>query len=1095
MKNIKLLLSAVLMLFCASVQAEEITEGFEDVSIVDANGNAVSGNYTAGVGLSNGWVVVDGGICKAPDYSNFGLWSTAYSGSVSLTAQYGSSNSAIVVIPQQLSGTFTFWARKTASSSSTKGYIYIYEMEEDGTSFKKAATLLNSPTLTTTWTKYTVDLGDGPHYVGINMIRAGVDDVVYNTYEVAAGPRLSVLQSGKAVKNGSSYDFGLVADAATVEYTVKNAGTETMNATLACTGNYSVSDASVSLAAGEEKTITITQSAETFGTQSGTLTISPEGLDAFTLNLGGIVRDPAKLYAHFKPTPAGWNMGGWEASYDGYAMIGYNYYYSYSTISDNKAMVTPLLKVEEGESLFIRIRKASNTSSAALCFWASPDGATWTKVGANVTAAEYDVWENKTITGFPTNTKYVAISGQYMEIDDFYGFALSSDPVMTIVGETVVDNVIAQNFGKCKANATKAYTIKNIGAGALHVDLTNSNTTDFTVSETSLDVAAGESATFDLAFNFSTEYGTKTSTVTLTPNAGEVVTINVTAAAQDPEEFTEDFENGIPESWTNKGWTIEKAPSYGNGTKMAYSGYSNPTTLISPRLQANAGDIIDIQALQKWNDEPLTLEYSLDNGATWTVGFSELPAADNTLHTLHFTAPEDGIYLLRFSGRYNYIDNICGFKLAQIPVMDVTTTCGAIKDGDVFADNFGRQTANASHTYTVKNTGAGTLTVAIASNNVDFTVSESELTMGAGESKTFDVTFVHSNVYGAKAAEITIDPTYDGLATVTINATANCADPDAFFEDFENGMPAGWNNYGWTLQTQSGSRMIYSNTSDEYKLTTPLLKAVKDEVLTFDTYQKWDDEPLKLEYSLNGAEWVIAFEEAPAANNTARQFEFTAPADGIYLLRFSGSYNFIDNVCGFKLAPATELEASEYPVNLNWATLCYPADVTLAEGMKAYKATDVVNGVVELVEVETTVPAYEPVLLYCAETAVLELPATSYVYNGAPSIKNDGNIFVGCLASSTLNQSNQYILQKQNDEVAFYRVNPEKPITTVPYRCYLETESTEAAKLGIAIDETTGISEVKAENRNDIYDLSGRKVEKMQKGVIYIINNHKVIIK
>lgn len=1080
--------------------AEEVTEGFESVTLVNAD------SWGRATELSNGWIIQGGYIATSADSQNYGFWTTKYAGSKSLTAQYGSSNAAIVVIPQQLTGSFTFYARKTSTSSSTKGYIYIYEMEEDGESFKKGATLLNSPTLTTTWTKYTVDLGEEPHYVGINMIRAGVDEIVYNTYEAAAGPRLQVLQDGKAVKSGVSYNFGLVAENATATYTVKNTGTETMTATLACTGDYTVSPASVSLGADETVDITITQSAATTGNKAGALTITPEGLDAFTINLSGIVRDPAKLYVDFSETPADWTMSGWSINADGYATIGSNYYYSNTSISNNKALQTSLLKAEEGEQLFIRYRKNYNSSysNGTLCFWASADGSTWTKVGDNVTATEYNVWAETTISGFPTSTKYVAISGQYMDIDDFYGFELSADPVMTIAGETVTDNTIEQNFGKCKTDATKTYTIKNIGGGALHVDLTNSNTTDFTISETSLDVAAGESATFDLTFNFSTEYGTKNATVTLTPNAGDVVTINVAAAAQDPEEFTEDFEGGIPASWTNKGWTIKDNPTYGNGTKMVYAGYYNTNTLVSPRLQATAGDIIDIEALQNYNDEPLILEYSLDDGETWTQGFSEVPAANNTLHTLHFTAPETGVYLLRFSGRYNYIDNICGFKLAQIPVMEVSTTCGASKEGDVFTDNFGRLTADASHTYTVSNTGAGTLVVNIASNNADFTVSESTLEVGAGESKTFDVTFVHSDNYGAKAAAITIDPTYDGLATITINATANCADPDAFIEDFEGGIPAGWINNGWKIETRNGSKMAYSYTY-ETPLTTPVLIAKEGDVLTFDAFQQWDDEPLKLEYSTDGENWTVAFDEAPAANNTARQFEFTAPADGCYVLRFSGSYNYIDNVCGFKLA-ADKMYAATSNLKIwssnKWATICYPMEVTLPAGVTAYKAT-VINDngeegkTIHMEPLEgNTVQAWEPVALYSESDATIDLTGAIYDKPAEAVIQGtDDNILCGSVGDYTVEESKTvFCLANKTNGVGFY---PVKTGNTLPaFRAFIKMESPSEAKALIIIlgdDDADAIRSAAANNaESEIYNLSGQRMLKAVRG-INIVGGKKVL--
>lgn len=1093
MKILKLAALALLGLFATiNAMAEERTEGFEDVTITNAD------TWGQGTELSNGWIIVGGKIATSKDATNYGFWTTSYAGSKSLTAQYSSSNSGIVVIPQQLSGSFTFYARKSSTSSSTKGYVYVYEMEEDGDSFTKGATLLNSPTLTTTWTQYTVELGEDPHYIGINMIRAGIDEIVYNTYEAPAGPRLQVLQDDKTVKSGAAYNFGLVAEDAAVTYTIKNAGTETMNATIECTGDYTVSTANVSLAADETADITITQSAATAGNKAGTLTISPEGLDAFTLNLSGIVRDPAKLYVDFSEAPANWTLGGWSVNAGGYATIGYNYYYSNASLSSNKALQTSLLSVEESEPLFIRYRKNYNSSytNGTLCFWASADGANWTKVGDNVTATEYNVWEETTVSGFPTSAKYVAISGQYVDIDDFYGFALSADPVMTIANETVTDNAIVQNFGKCKADAVKTYTVRNIGAGPLHVGLANSNTTDFTISETSLDVAAGESTTFDLTFNYSTVYGTKNTTVTLTPNAGDVITINVTAAAQDPEEFTEDFEEGIPASWTNNGWTIENAPTYGNGTKMVYAGYQNGKTLVSPRLQAKTGDVIDIEALQPWNDEPLTLEYSLDDGDSWTQGFSEVPAANNTLHTLHFTAPADGIYLLRFSGRYNYIDNICGFKLAQIPVMAVTTTAGATCEGNVFTDDFGRLSANASHTYTVANTGAGTLTVSIASDAADFTVSEATLEVGAGESKTFDLTFEHSSSYGEKTATVTITPANSGLAAVTIHASAVSLDPEAFFVDFEEGIPAAMANTGWTVQSQNGSKMAFSYNSDDHRLTTPLLVAGEGETLTFDAYQLWNDEPLKLEYSLDfGHTWETAFEEAPAEDNTARQFTFTAPQDGKYLVRFSGSYNYLDNIYGFKVTEVAELSLVAEDEERYYATFSNAEDVTFAPDVTV-NAVTIVDGVLVVTEVENGfVPANTGVLITAPKTAaryarvsgVSAVPADNMLVAAAEAMTGD-KLFYKLAYDDYETKTGLGFYWGAADGGAFDAKED---------GAYLAVPKSAASAKGFRFDggEITVIAASAIGQDSDIiYSLQGQRVAAAKAGV-YVKNGKKVVIR
>ncbi len=667
MKKLRMTLLAAAALSLVQVQATAVTEDFENVQVVDANGDAVTGNYTAGVGLDNGWLVVGGGICKSADYSNFGLWSTAYNSSkVSLTAQYGSSNSAVMVIPVPVNGELSFYARKTSSSSSTKGTVDIYEMVEDnGTFKKKSTTSLKNWSLTTTWTQYSLDLGEEARYIGISMVRAGMDNVTYNEAEAADGPVLQVLQGDESLGKDAAVDLGLVEGAATSTFTIKNKGTGTLNATVACTGDYSASAASVSLGEGETQDITVTQS-DVYGSHSGSLVVTPEGKDAFTISLSGIVRDPAKLYNDFSEELEDWTVQSNWIMDDGNVAIGY--------ASGAPRIITPLVKVSEDDVLYIKYKKntTSTYSSAYFRVWASEDGQNWTQVGADQgTDADYNTWKATTVTGFPTTAKYISITGQYIALDDFYGFAPFSGATMSLTvpaGATKDESglVVADDFGFCKANTVHTYTVTNAGNATLNLNIASSGA-DFTVAPSTLEVAAGESATFDLTFVFSDNYGSKSATVTLQPQQEEVeaMTINATAIAQDPETFEEDFENGIPENWANSGWTVVSNPSYGTGSQMAYAGrMADGNTLTTPSLIAKAGETIELQALLPWNDETLTMEYTTDDGETWNVAFSETPAENNTLCKLQWTAPADGLYMLRFSGRYNYIDNIRGFKYA-----------------------------------------------------------------------------------------------------------------------------------------------------------------------------------------------------------------------------------------------------------------------------------------------------------------------------------------------------------------------------------------------------------------------------------------------
>lgn len=768
MKRLKLLLSAALMLFCASVQAETITEGFEDVTISNAD------TWGRGTELSNGWIIQGGYIGTSKDSYDYGFWSTAYNGSSkSLTAQYGGTNNAYVIIPQLLSGDVTFYYRKTSSDSRTAGKVYAYKVTESNGTYTVGSRIFMDESATSSWQKCTSINLTEPTMIAFKMVRAAMDDVTYTTASLEPHEH-SYATTWSSDETGHWHD---------------------------CTSTVGICDA--------KKT--------DFAEHDG-LTCSVCGYESYAIRTFPWVEDFESLTSGI---PTGWDNSEGTTTTASYKWNYYNGYSegksvrfdSYNNSNGNtNVLATPyiVLPAEGAYDLKFKVK--------------NPKGGNY-----SVQIGEYGSEERTTVLDNLTNI--ANWTEQTVDLSAYAGKAIkvyfcgtsnwSSGDAYLYLDDVTVKELIAHTHDY----ATEWSTDKT---NHWHVCLSEVGDCNAPIS----DMAAHS---FDEN--------------------------DVCAVCGYELKYFVDFENGIPKDWENNGFTVENNPSYGNGTKMAYAGrYADDNTLTTPYLIAKKDEVISLEALLPWDDETLKMEYSTDDGETWTLAFSETPAVNNTLCTLTWTAPADGLYKLRFSGRYNYIDNVCGFRNANL------------KD-----------------------------------------LKESELTI-------------------------------------------------------------------------------------------------------------------------------------TAANQ--------------------------------------------------WGTLCYPNEVEVPAGAQAYTATGVVDGVIELAEVEGTIPANTPVLVYAEEGATLTLPAVKHVTSLAKPVKADGNLFVGCTGAFTLNQNNQYVLQKQNDEVAFYRVNPEKPITTVAYRCYLETVSTESgAKIGISFDDATGISEVKTENSNSIYDLSGRKVEKMQKGVIYIINNHKVIVK
>jgi len=172
-------------------------------------------------------------------------------------------------------------------------------------------------------------------------------------------------------------------------------------------------------------------------------------------------------------------------------------------------------------------------------------------------------------------------------------------------------------------------------------------------------------------------------------------------------------------------------------------------------------------------------------------------------------------------------------------------------------------------------------------------------------------------------------------------------------------------------------------------------------------------------------------------------------------------------------------------------TLCLPFEATIPAGVTAYTLTYAGGDKATATAVETTIPANTPVLLNgSGETTFTGSGAVD-----AEATNTEGNM-TGVFASATV-PTGSYVLQNGDDGVGFYNVTT-NDITISPFRAYLTASGALVHNLTVDYQngEETGIEEMRnGENekmRSEIFDLSGRRVVKAQKG-IYIVNGKKIV--
>lgn len=260
--------------------------------------------------------------------------------------------------------------------------------------------------------------------------------------------------------------------------------------------------------------------------------------------------------------------------------------------------------------------------------------------------------------------------------------------------------------------------------------------------------------------------------------------------------------------------------------------------------------------------------------------------------------------------------------------------------------------------------------------------------------------------------------------------------------------------------------------------------------------------------SLNGsaAGWKNQQIQATTDAEKKGQFKIEATAkDGVLKIFNTVDNNYLDCQDSGSLYTDTGIEkdefnfvlASEHEVTLTlssvgWATLILPFNAELPEGVKAWSCGEANDDVLELVEAESIV-ANTPYLMNGYES--------THTFSGYGLADKDSyteGLFTGTYVDyTTTANSNTYVLQNKDGEVAFYLVGENAQPTVKPYRIYMTYEAAAGApkfRLGRGTTAIEG-TEFDAQGSVLIYDLMGRRVTTMEKGNMYIVNGRKVVIR
>lgn len=172
-----------------------------------------------------------------------------------------------------------------------------------------------------------------------------------------------------------------------------------------------------------------------------------------------------------------------------------------------------------------------------------------------------------------------------------------------------------------------------------------------------------------------------------------------------------------------------------------------------------------------------------------------------------------------------------------------------------------------------------------------------------------------------------------------------------------------------------------------------------------------------------------------------------------------------------------------------YGTFCAPFNVTIPAGVTAYTISGIdKNGILTL-EQQNTISAHTPVIVYSESAS--DINAVQF---GVATAGNPTSNYLTGVYTDTEAPVGSYVLQNQGGRVGFYQVQAGTQPWVRANRAYLTPAS--ANVKAFYMDDATAIQTVEEllSGKAEIYDLAGRRQQKLQKG-INIVGGKKVLVK
>lgn len=375
---------------------------------------------------------------------------------------------------------------------------------------------------------------------GTSQYGAWIEPVPYT-----AVPNVS--DDNGTVASGTEQAFGMLTQPVTKNYTLYNRGAAPLRITAieipeGFTTTLAKSD---TVAAHQSKDFSITATNTATGIHSGNMVIKTEGASDYVLPLSATVLDTTKFYVNFEDGkfPTGFIVGkNWAVKQRDYSTSS-NVYFASSSLVDDTKLITPLLKVAEGEKMSIDVaRNNPNSKDSHMNVYYSPDRKNWTLAKA-IKAAEmsddrgstasyhYGALKTFVIDNVPAGNYYIAFEAGYASVDNIYGFErVDVDHDMLFTQVKMPSAGMVNNVYTATATVLNNNTKTEPAEGYKLELMVDGKTVATTASQT---LKTDSTATFDFAFT-PNKAGKYNAVIVLKAGDYEVVsdTAEITIAAE-----------------------------------------------------------------------------------------------------------------------------------------------------------------------------------------------------------------------------------------------------------------------------------------------------------------------------------------------------------------------------------------------------------------------------------------------------------------------------------------------------------------------------------------------------------------------------------